>query len=107
MKRIIAPLVVAFGLAIPASASADITRSGSVFVAQPQVCSCVTTIDGYLFSGMPYYDSSPATDSAVELWWKLAADPNYTPLPPITSISTDTTVSGDVPDDGGRSYGTG
>jgi hypothetical protein len=108
--KILAAVIATSAFAAPV-AHADIVRSGNVFTQDANPCSCVTTIDGYLFSGMPYYDGSPAVDSAVELWWALAADPNYQPLPPITSVSTTTTVSGTVDEgdepEAGRTYGTG
>jgi hypothetical protein len=80
----------------PASSINIVKVDDHTFEAQPHVSNTLTTIDGYLFIGMPYYDESPAIDSAVELWWKLAADPNYVPLPPITSVGVDTTVGGTV-----------
>jgi hypothetical protein len=83
-------------LSIPAAASADVTRSGRTFTASPPTANAVTTIDGYVFVGLPYYNASPAADSAVELWWQLSADPGYLSLPPVASISADTVVSGTV-----------
>jgi hypothetical protein len=110
-KWLIALILAALAAAgVAPAAPAQIVRSGNTFTQTTDPCSCVTTIDGYLFAGVPYYDASPAVDSAVELWWALAADPSYVPLPPITSISTTATVSGTVNPPGGRSfdsYGTG
>lgn len=80
----------------PAPAVPTITRSGNTFVMTPATANAVTTIDGYVFDDMPYYDGSDAVDSAVEIWWALYADPNYVPLPPVTSIGVSTTVGGVV-----------
>jgi hypothetical protein len=81
--------------ASPALAS-EIVRTGNSFTQSPPACSCATTIDGYVFSGLRYYDPSADVDSAVELWWALAADPHYVPLPPVTSVSATVPVSGTV-----------
>lgn len=93
------------GVSAPA-ANAEITRSGRTFTQSPPTANAITTIDGYVFAGLPYYNPSSAADSAVELWWELRADPAYLSLPPVTSISADVTVSGTVEngdeDDGGR-----
>lgn len=106
-KTILAVLAAAVGIAgFTAPVQAAVVRDGSTFTAEPSACSCITTIDGYVFSGMPYYDGSAAVDSAVELWWALAADPSYVPLPPVTSVSTTTTVSGTVGDDSGSRFDT-
>lgn len=96
----LAAALMVLGGALTAPAGAAVTRDGNVFTAAPATANAVTTIDGYLFVGMPYYDSSAAVDSAVELWWELAADPNYQPLPPITSVSVPVEVSGTVGDGG-------
>ena len=108
IRRTILLAATILGLAAPV-AHADIVRQGNTFTQTTSPCSCVTTIDGYLFTGMPYYDASPAVDSAVELWWMLASDPGYQPLPPVTSVSTTSTVSGtvDLFSYGTGSYGTG
>ncbi|WP_028058386.1 hypothetical protein [Candidatus Solirubrobacter pratensis] len=66
------------------------------FVAVPQLAIGAHTIDGYVFGGMPYYNPAPDSISAVTIWWKLLADPSYASLPPVTSISVETTVSGTV-----------
>jgi len=80
------------------------------FAAVPQIVSGKTTIDGYIFVGMPYYydlasqvasptDPSkwvPAPINAVDTWLKLLADPNYASLPPVTSISVEAEVGGTV-----------
>jgi len=100
VKRIITILTAAVAFAVPSAASAGIVRSGNTFTASPAVCSCVTTIDGYVFSGVPYYAPEGTADSAVELWLALRADPAYLSLPPVTSVSVDSTVSGEVEDDG-------
>ena len=99
MKRTLSTLAVAVAMAFSSTAaSADVVKTSShSYAAVPATANAVTTIDGYLFTAMPYYNGSPAVDSAVEVWWALEADPNYLSLPPIKSISADTTVSGTVP----------
>lgn len=96
MKRLITSVVAALALVVPSVASADVVRSGNVITEVPATANGITTIDGYVFAGMAYYDASPAVDSAVEFWWALEADPNYVSLPPVTSISTTAPVSGTV-----------
>jgi hypothetical protein len=71
------------------------------FAAVPQLANNVTTIDGYVFVGFPYYDPSGGP-SAVGTWLKLLADPDYASLPPVTSISVDSEVSGTVDPPNGR-----
>jgi hypothetical protein len=56
----------------------------------------MTTIDGYTFVGMPYYDASPEVDSAVEYWWELYSRPDYRSLPPVLSVSVLMTITGNV-----------
>jgi hypothetical protein len=68
--------------------------NSATFVQTVNPCSCTVTIDGYTFNGMPYYDGT--TKSAVGLWFELLAQPGYVSRPPVTSISTTTTVSGTV-----------
>ena len=78
------------------AAVALVQLDSRTWAATPSQCSCVTTIDGYLFIGMSYID-------AVNKWFELYRTPGYVSNPPITSISTTTTVSGTVgdPDGGG------
>lgn len=116
-KRLsIALAAIAIALAAPGVASAAVTlppgvvqTSGTTFAyAAPGSCSCVTAIDGYVFSGFPYSpyvrdwlrsQGMPAPDAtAVDLWLDLKAQPGYTPGAPITSISTTATVTGTVND---------
>lgn len=59
-------------------------------------CSCVTSIDGHVFVGMPYYAPSSEVDSAVEYWWELSARPDYRSLPPVLSVSVITEITGTV-----------
>lgn len=126
MRRLVlaaaAALALAVGVAAPAAAApatqlpaqllpAGVVQSGNTITKTVNPCSCTATFDGYVFVGLPYYDPSPANDSAVELWWLLTEQPGYVAQPTVTSISTTTTVSGtvtptptpDPPDDGGRS----
>lgn len=70
----------------------------SAATASAAPCACSTSIDGHVFVGMPYYDSSPATDSAVEYWWELSARPDYRSLPPVLSVSVIMTITGTVPE---------
>jgi hypothetical protein len=65
------------------------------FAAVPQLANNVTSLDGYVFVGFPYYDPSGGP-SAVGTWLKLLADPDYASLPPVTSISVDSEVTGTV-----------
>jgi hypothetical protein len=111
MKRfiitlIVATLIIAACAAVPATASAEVVqRDSRTYAEVPAVCSCVATIDGYVFTGMPYspfvahlfgYDDNA---TAADLWSDLASKPGYVSNPPVTSISTATTVSGTVEDD--------
>ena len=133
ITRLVAAAAAAVTLALAAPAVASATQvvlppgvqgSGFVFQAQPSLCSCVSTIDGYMFSGFPYSSwtrdwlrsvgvNIPAdAPTVVDLWFDLRAQPGYVPGTPITSISTTSTVSGTVGDDGSgqaspSSYGTG
>ena len=66
------------------------------FAVVPQIANAVTTIDGYVFVGMPYYNPDESQPSAVGCWLKLLSDPNYASKPPVTSISVDVEVSGSV-----------
>lgn len=112
MKRTITLIATIAALAVPSAASAGIVRSGNTFTAVPATASASIGIDGYRFVNMPYYapvkpDRSNdvngdgwADDCAVGLWRLLYADPAYQPLPPVTSVSVDSTVSGEVEDDG-------
>lgn len=83
-------------LAAIAALAATLTL-GLAPAAHASTCSCVTTIDGYTFVGVPYYDPSPAIDSAVEEWWALYSRPDYHSLPPVLSISTTMEILGTVP----------
>lgn len=109
MKRFvistIAGLTILFG-ATPRLAHAALFHPDQrTFVEQPQTANAVTTIGGYLFEGMPYValnaDGSInfAQDSAVGLF--LGNDLADFPLSPITSVSAQLPVSGDVPPQGG------
>jgi hypothetical protein len=69
------------------------------YAAIPQLANAVTTIDGYVFVGMPYYNPDESQPSAVGCWLKLLADPGYASLPPVTSVSVDAEVSGTVEED--------
>jgi hypothetical protein len=109
MKRIILALTATITLALTSAASADVTRSGNTFTATPAYCGCWTTIDGYIFNGIPYSPyirdvflrlpaSTPVVVSGDDtgIWDLLRQDPSYLSLPPVTSGSVDVTVSGDV-----------
>lgn len=109
LKRIASAAVVVAALVIPSAASADVVRSGNTFTATPAYCSCWSTIDGYVFNGIPYSDyirdsflGLPASTPVVVagdntgIWDILSKDPSYMSLPPVTSGSVDTTVSGTV-----------
>lgn len=110
MKKIIIAAIAATFLAVAPAASADIVRSGNTFTAVPATARSTIGIDGYRFVNMPYYTAVKsdrsndvngdgwADDCAVGLWRALYADPDYQPLPPVTSVSVDTTVSGTVGD---------
>jgi hypothetical protein len=94
-------------------ASADIVRNGSVFTATPSYCSCWSTQDGYQFVGIPYspyivnWLGLPADTPVVVngentgIADLLRADPNYQPLPPVTSGSVTVDVGGTVEDTSG------
>src|SRR5262245_33926014 len=76
---------------------------GSAAAQEPApACSCVTTIDGYVFVGIPYAE-------AVAQWLELQSQPGYVSLPPVTSVSTTIEVSGTVSenDQGGNQGGNG
>lgn len=75
---------------------ADVVQVGNVFVKTVNPCSCTVTIDGYVWSGLPYYDGSAAVDSAVEVWWLLTEVPGYVVQPAVTSISVAIEVAGNV-----------
>jgi hypothetical protein len=66
------------------------------FAAVPPVANSWTTIGGYQFYGMNYYDENPETPDAVHALWKLQEDPSFEWKPPVTSGSVDVEVSGTV-----------
>lgn len=102
MKRLAAAVAAVACLIVAAPASADITQTGNRFTAQPSYCSCVSTIGGWVFQGIPYspfvrdsFLRLPAgTPTAVDLYFDLGL--YRTPLPPVTSVSTTIEVGGTV-----------
>jgi hypothetical protein len=103
--------IAALAAIAPATAGADVVRSGNTFTATPSYCSCWSTVDGYVFDGIPYspfvrdvFLHLPAGTPVVVdgentgIADKLRASPDYLSLPPVTSGSVQTTVSGTVED---------
>lgn len=100
VKRTLAAAAVLAAFALPGTAHGAIVKTGpSSYVAVPKTANAWTTIAGYQFRDMPYYNPSAAVDSAVEVWWELLKDPNYADLPPVTSGSVELEVGGTVEDE--------
>lgn len=108
IKTLLLALVAAASLCgfVATGARADIVREGNTFNANPAYCSCWSTVDGYVFNGIPYspfvrdvFLGLPSdTPVVTDMMDALRADPNYTPLPPVTSVGGEVTIGGTVED---------
>lgn len=104
MKRFVittvAAITILFGATPKLAHAALFHPDQQTFIEQPETANAVTTMGGYLFEGMPYValnaDGSIdfAQDSAVGLF--LGNDLADFPLAPITSVSAELVVTGNV-----------
>jgi hypothetical protein len=64
--------------------------------ADPPVANSITTVDGYVFKNMDYYNEDPDKPDAIDAWSTLARQPGYKPKTPVKQVGVDSEVGGTV-----------
>jgi hypothetical protein len=81
-----APPATIFGLTLPAG---WVQTDHNSFTKPNSGVSAMTTIDGWIFTNIAYVE-------AATFWGQMSSQPGYSSLPPVTSVSTTVTVTGNV-----------
>lgn len=64
----------------------DVVTEAAAVAVVPAAVNCVTSIDGYVFRGVPY-------EQAVAAWLRLYNAPGYVPARLLKSVSVDVTFT--------------